>query len=144
MVDNYRPTKFLNILWKLLTEIFAEKTCEHFLPSKIRPDGQNEFHKTHRRRKYHLAVDQIVLQTWKRRQHGIEKLQKTVWYGFFWILECLIMFDVSNSTSNFVIKHARLTCMSIKSGVRLYQEVSFLWWCRFIITLCNDADNTIK
>ena len=58
LVENYRPIACLNVSWKLLTGIFAEKTYLYLLVSKLLLYEQKGCGKGSRDTKDHLVLDQ--------------------------------------------------------------------------------------
>ena len=55
-VGNYRPVACLNLIWKLLTGIISDKTCDHLEQSKLLPEEQKG-----RRRKFQVTKHQLAI-----------------------------------------------------------------------------------
>ena len=70
-VTNYRPIACLNLLWKILTGIFADKVYTHLDDNDILPLEQKGCRKKSQGTKDHLAIDKAVLRNCRRRQTNL-------------------------------------------------------------------------
>ena len=66
-VGNFRPIACLNIMWKILSGIFAEKTYEHLDTSNLLPFEQKGCRKASRDTKDQLIIDKVILKNCKKR-----------------------------------------------------------------------------
>ena len=64
---NYRPIACLNLLWKVLTGIFAEKAYKHLDDNSLLTDEQKGCKKNTRGTKDHLILDKEILRNCRRR-----------------------------------------------------------------------------
>ena len=101
-VENYRPITCLNLLWKLLTSIFAEKTYKHLLQNELLPVQQKGCGKDSKGTKNQLIIDKMVMKNCKRRQTNL----CMAWVDFkkaydmvphSWIVESLRMFGLAEN-----------------------------------------------
>ena len=149
LVGNYRPIACLNLLWKLLTGIFAEKVYGHLSTNGLLPDQQKGCRKGTRGTKDHLSIDKAVLKNSKRRRTNL----CMAWVDFkkaydmvphSWVIRCLQMFgiaeniiDIMSSSmpmwkTNLYANSQHLGSVSIKRGI--FQGDSFSPLL-FVITL---------
>lgn len=134
VVGNYRPIACLNLLWKLLTGVFAEKTYHHLSSNKLLPVEQKGGRRGSQGTKDHLAIDKTVLRNCKRRLTNL----CMAWIDFkkaydmvphSWVLKCLRMFGVAdniiaimassmpNWKTNLTANSQQLGVVSIKRGI---------------------------
>ena len=101
-VQNYRPITCLNLLWKLLTSIFAEKTYKHLLQNELLPVEQKGCRKDSKGTKDQLIIDKMVMKNCKRRKTSL----CMAWIDFkkaydmvphSWIVESLRMFGIAEN-----------------------------------------------
>ena len=106
-VGNYRPIACLNILWKILSGIFADKTYGHLEANNLLPFEQKGCRKDSRGTKDQLIIDKTVLKNCKRRLTNL----CMAWIDFkkaydmvphSWILESLKMFGVADNLISFI------------------------------------------
>ena len=99
-VGNYRPIACLNILWKILSGIFAQKTYDHLETMNLLPNEQKGCRKGSRGTKDQLIIDKTVLKNCKKRLTNLSM----AWIDFkkaydmvphSWILDTLKMFGVA-------------------------------------------------
>ena len=99
-VGNYRPIACLNILWKILSGIFAQKTYDHLDTMKLLPNEQKGCRKGSRGTKDQL----IILKNCKKRLTNLNM----AWIDFkkaydmvphSWILDSL-MFRIAENLIN--------------------------------------------
>ena len=64
--SNYRPIACLQLMWKLLTGIFADKIYDHLLMNNILPYEQKGCRKGATGTKYQLLIDKVVLKEVKK------------------------------------------------------------------------------
>lgn len=98
-VENYRPITCLNLLWKLLTSIFAEKAYKHLLQNELLSFEQKGCRKDSKDTKDQLIIDKMVMKNCKRRKTNL----CMAWIDFkkaydmvphSWIVESLRMFGI--------------------------------------------------
>ena len=101
-VGNYRPIACLNILWKILSGIFAQKTYDHLETMNLLPNEQKGCRKGSRGTKDQLIIDKTVLKNCKKRLTNLSM----AWIDFkkaydmvphSWILDTLKMFGVAEN-----------------------------------------------
>ena len=64
--SNYRPIACLQLMWKLLTRIFADKIYDHLLMNSILSYEQKGCRKGATGIKYQLLIDKVVLKEVKK------------------------------------------------------------------------------
>ena len=98
--SNYRPVASLNLLWKILSGIFAQKVYKHLEDNDLLPIEQKGRTKRTRGTKDHLMLDKAIFKNCKRRKTNLAK----AWVDFkkaydmaqhSWILETLSMFGIA-------------------------------------------------
>ena len=106
-VGNYRPIACLNIVWKILSGIFADKTYDHLEENELFPFEQKGCIKASRGTKDQLCIDKAILKNCKRRHTNMcmswidfKKAYDMVPHS--WILETLRMFGVAENLINFI------------------------------------------
>ena len=99
---NYRPIACLNLLWKVLTGIFAEKAYKHLDDNSLLTDEQKGCKKNTRGTKDHLILDKEMLRNCRRRLTNLSM----GWLDFkkaydmvphSWIIEVLKMFGITDN-----------------------------------------------
>ena len=106
-VGNFRPIACLNIMWKILSGIFAEKTYEHLDTRNLLPFEQKGCRKASRGTKDQLIIDKVILKNCKKRLTNLcmswidfKKAYDMVPHS--WILETLRMFGIADNLINFI------------------------------------------
>lgn len=101
-VGNYRPIACLNLLWKVLTGIFSEKTYQFLSDNDLLPAEQKGGRKRSQGTKDQLVIDKVILRHCKRRHTNL----CTAWIDFkkaydlvphSWIVETLKMFGIAEN-----------------------------------------------
>ena len=116
-VENYRPITCLNLLWKLLTSIFAEKTYKHLLQNELLPVEQKGCRKDSKGTKDQMIIDKMVMKNCKRRKpicawHGSTLKRPMTWYlirGLWSHLECLGSLKILSTCSALVWQNGKQT-----------------------------------
>ena len=100
--DNFRPIACLNLLWKLLTGIVADKTYDHLEANKLFPSEQKGGKRNSKGTKDKLLIDKAILQNCKRRKTNLamawidpKKAYDLVPHS--WIIESLKMVGVAEN-----------------------------------------------
>ena len=96
-VENYRPITCLNLLWKLFTGIFAEKTYKHLLQNELLSVEQKGCRKDSKGTIDQLIIDKMIMKNCKRRHTNlcmawVDFKKPMMWYltpGLWSHLECL-------------------------------------------------------
>ena len=70
MVD-YRPIACLNLIWKLLTGIISDKTCDHLEENKLLPEEQKGSRRKCQEAKDQLAIDRCILQNCRKKKTNL-------------------------------------------------------------------------
>ena len=73
VVGNYRPIRFLNLLWKLLTGITNEKVNNHLNQQKLLPEEQEGCRRKTRGTKDQLLTDMAVVRNSRRRKTNLNE-----------------------------------------------------------------------
>jgi hypothetical protein len=101
-VTNYRPIACLNLMWKLLTGIFANSIYTHLETNNLLPVEQKGCRKQSQGTKDHLAIDKTILKNCKRRKTNL----CMAWIDFkkaydmvphSWIIEVLNIFNIAEN-----------------------------------------------
>ena len=94
--ENYRPITYLNLLWKLSSSIFAEKTYKYLLQNELLPVEQKGCREDSKGTKDQLIIDKMVMKNCKRRNTNLcmawvdfKKAYDIVLHS--WIMEALRM-----------------------------------------------------
>lgn len=137
---NYRPLACLNLLWKILTGIFAEKSYSFLIENDLLPVEQKGCRKGSKGTKDHLVIDKMILKNCKK----FKKNLSMAWIDFrkaydmvphSWILETLEMFGIAKNVvamlrnsmpdwkTNLYSGNTHLGDVSIKRGI--FQGDSF-------------------
>ena len=99
-VGNYRPIACLNIIWKILSGIFSDKTYEHLDQNKILPVEQKGCRKSSRGTKDHLVLDKVILKNCKKRHTNL--CMSWIDLPHSWIIESMKMFGLADNLVNFI------------------------------------------
>ena len=106
-VGNYRPIACLNIIWKILTGVFSEKTYEHLNENNLLPVEQKGCRKSSRGTKDHLTIDKLVLKNCKKRLTNLcmswidfKKAYDMVPHS--WITESMKLFGLAENLVKFM------------------------------------------
>ena len=67
-VEDYRPITCLNLLWKLLTSIFAEETYNHSIQNELLAVEQKVCKKGSKGAKDELIIDKMVMKNFRQRK----------------------------------------------------------------------------
>ena len=95
VVDNYRPILCFNLLWKLLTGIFADYVYGHLSKNQLLPDQQKVCRKGSRGAKDHLSLDKAIVRNCKWRKTKLDFKKACRWHGpHSWTLKLLKMFGI--------------------------------------------------
>ena len=118
--SNYRPTACLPLMWKLLTEIFADKIYDHLLMNSILPYKQKGCRKGSRDTEDQLLTDKIVLKQVKRFRKNVtmayidyRKAYDMVPHS--WILEMMEVTGVSKNVESFIRRSMSIWCTVLNS-----------------------------
>ena len=106
-VGNYRPIACLNIIWKIMSGIFSDKTYKHLDGNNILPVEQKGCRKSSRGTKDHLVLDKVILKNCKKRHTNLcmswidfKKAYDMVPHS--WIIESMKMFGLADNLVNFI------------------------------------------
>ena len=132
-VENYRPITCLNLRWKLLTSILAEKTYKHLLQNRLLPVEQKGCRKDLKGTKDQLIIDEMVMKKCKRRKTNL----CMTWVDFnkaydmgTSFLDCGVCLGSRKTSSTcpvFVQDGKKLDTEQEVTGKRSRKEIYFPW-----------------
>ena len=106
-VDNYRPISCLPMMWKLMTGIISDSVYKFLDENEVLPEEQKGCKRNSRGTKDQLLVDKTILPDCIKRHKNhsrawvdYKKAYDMVPYS--WILECMRLYGVSDSATNFL------------------------------------------
>ena len=106
-VDNYRPISCLPVMWKLMTGIISDSVYKCLDENEVLPEEQKGCKRNSRGTKDQLLVDKTILADCKKRHKNLtmawvdyKKAYDMVPHS--WILECMRLYGVSDSVTNFL------------------------------------------
>ena len=106
-VDNYRPISCLPMMWKLMTGIISDSIYKFLDENEVLPEEQKGCKRNSRGTKDQLLVDRTILADCKKRHKNLtmawvdyKKAYDMVPHS--WILECMRLYGVSDSVTNFL------------------------------------------
>ena len=69
--SNYRPVACLQLIWKVLSDIFADRVYQHLLDNQLLPEEQYGGRKKLRGTKDQLLIDKAILKEVKKSKKSV-------------------------------------------------------------------------
>ena len=105
VANNYCPFAYLPLIWKLLTNVLAEKVYAHLSEKNVLPDEQKVCKKDLRGTKDQLLIDKQILKHYKKHQRNLamgwsdyKKAYDMVPRG--WMIEAIKMVGFADNIMN--------------------------------------------
>ena len=70
-MGNYRPIACLNLIWKFLTGIISDKTCNHLDENRLLPEEQKGSRRKCQGAKDEFVIDRCILQNYRKRKANL-------------------------------------------------------------------------
>ena len=123
-VENYRPTTYLPLMWKLLTGVIAEEMHDYLEQENLLPEEQKGCRRGSRRTKDQLLIDKTVLKDCKKRHTNLYMawIDHKKAYDFdphSWINECMGLFGIVDNVRNFLENSMEQWKLSLTFNVKI-------------------------
>ena len=109
IIENYCPIVFLSLMWKLLTEVIAEKIYDFIEHEKLLPKEKKESRRGRVGTKDQLLIYKTVLKDQKKRHISLFMVRIDYRKAYDFVLhspikDCLELFGIENNVKNVLKK----------------------------------------